>query len=116
MVKSLCCVLPVHAAQLLGHYAPQPLAVGRDLAMGRAWEQHCSFSEQCLGYVLCPFLGEAAVPSLAPSGEAAVSQQRSQCLPHRLQEGDLPPGGTMASLKFGWKEFSGCFLLSLSSV
>lgn len=29
-------VLTVHAAQLLGHYAPQPPAVGRGLGMGAA--------------------------------------------------------------------------------
>lgn len=104
-------VLTVRAAQLLGHYAPQPPAVGRGLGMERAWGQHCSFSERCLGHVPCLFLGEAAVPSLAPSGEAAVLQQRSHCLSHRLQEGELPPGGTMGSLKFSWKEAVSCLAL-----
>lgn len=102
MVKSLC----------VSFLSMQHSCCGQKLGQGSSSSP--SFSEGCLGYAPCPFLQEAAVPSSAPSGKAAVSQQRSHCLPHWLQEGELPPGGTVVSLKFGWKGFSGCFCCHLA--
>lgn len=61
MVEKPLCVLPVHPWlwQRLGHGK----GMGGALLLLRA----------VLGVCPCPFLGEAAVSSLAPSHEAAVS-------------------------------------------
>lgn len=78
VVESLCVAFLSMQRSCWGIMHPSPQL----WVKGWSWEQHCSFSEQCLGYVPCLFLGQAAVPSLTPSDEAAVLPQRPHCLSH----------------------------------
>lgn len=77
MVKNLCVFFlsMQHSCWAIRHPS-----CGRGLGMGRAWEEPCSFSERCLGYVPARFQGRQLCPPwpqvmrlLSCSGDPTVS-------------------------------------------